>query len=510
MALIFNLPSQIVVQTAAQWAVDATVYSAKRILVTSDLYYGSTDQRKWKLADGAQTWSNLDYMIDGAFQPLDGDLTAIGALSGTSGYLKKTAANTWALQSNSSLTSDLTSTGVTAKTLSGGTFTGGVISTSDTILQAFEIIDDQIGGLSTALIVGNFDGTGGTTMAPGTIIVGSAGSAPNNVALTLNGTGGTFALSGSGELTMPNADTTTRGLLTSSDWNTFNNKQASLVSGTNIKTINSASILGSGDISVQASLSGTGIVYSTAGTISYLSTTGSGTTVALSTSPAFTTPNIGVASGTSLTLSSLTSGRVPYATTSGLLTDSANFLHNGTVFSLGGATATGRLVDFKQDTAFFAMGSLIGTTAQWAGYINQATPNASNYAFRGTSNDTVINAPNGVMGLANGGTTNLSCYAGKAGFGITLPATARVQIVDTAEQFRVGYNSSNYYKTTVGSTGIVTFDAVGAGSSFVFSDTVQASGYKSSDGSAGVSAGPYTVITSITVKNGLITAITGS
>lgn len=62
MALTFNLPSQIVVQTAAQWAVDATVYSNKRILVTSDEYYGSTDQRKFKIADGTQTWSNLDYM----------------------------------------------------------------------------------------------------------------------------------------------------------------------------------------------------------------------------------------------------------------------------------------------------------------------------------------------------------------------------------------------------------------------------------------------------------------
>lgn len=57
-----NVSSQIVVQTAAQWAADNTVYSAKRILVTSDVYYGSTDQRKFKIADGTQTWSNLDYM----------------------------------------------------------------------------------------------------------------------------------------------------------------------------------------------------------------------------------------------------------------------------------------------------------------------------------------------------------------------------------------------------------------------------------------------------------------
>jgi len=56
-----NIDSQIVVQTAAQWAVDATVYSAKRILVTSDAYYGATDQRKFKIADGVQAWSALDY-----------------------------------------------------------------------------------------------------------------------------------------------------------------------------------------------------------------------------------------------------------------------------------------------------------------------------------------------------------------------------------------------------------------------------------------------------------------
>lgn len=61
MALTFNLPSQIVVQTAAQWAVDNTVYSNKRILVTSNANWDSTDQRKFKIADGTQTWSNLDY-----------------------------------------------------------------------------------------------------------------------------------------------------------------------------------------------------------------------------------------------------------------------------------------------------------------------------------------------------------------------------------------------------------------------------------------------------------------
>lgn len=40
--------------------------------------------------------------------------------------------------------------------------------------------------------------------------------------------------------------------------------------------------------------------------------------------------------------------------------------------------------------------------------------------------------------------------------------------------------------------------------------TLQASTYKSSDGTSGATAGPFTIITGITVKNGLVTALTGS
>jgi hypothetical protein len=42
--------------------------------------------------------------------------------------------------------------------------------------------------------------------------------------------------------------TTQNGLLAGSDFNTFNNKQAELVSGTNIKTISGVNLLGSGDV----------------------------------------------------------------------------------------------------------------------------------------------------------------------------------------------------------------------------------------------------------------------
>lgn len=54
--------------------------------------------------------------------------------------------------------------------------------------------------------------------------------------------------SSTGVFSIPMATATVDGYLFHTDWVTFNNKQAELVSGTNIKTINGSSVLGSGDL----------------------------------------------------------------------------------------------------------------------------------------------------------------------------------------------------------------------------------------------------------------------
>jgi hypothetical protein len=70
------------------------------------------------------------------------------------------------------------------------------------------------------------------------------------------GTGGTdFGISsatGTHTFNLPTASAANRGALSTADWTTFNGKQDALVSGTNIKTINSTSILGSGNITIAA------------------------------------------------------------------------------------------------------------------------------------------------------------------------------------------------------------------------------------------------------------------
>ncbi len=82
--------------------------------------------------------------------------------------------------------------------------------------------------------------------------------------------------------------------------------QAFLVSATNIKTINGSSILGGGDLSVSGALttgttvisggSNTKVLYNNSGILGEYTISGSGN-VAMTTSPVFTTPNIGSATG---------------------------------------------------------------------------------------------------------------------------------------------------------------------------------------------------------------------
>jgi phage-related tail fiber protein len=96
------------------------------------------------------------------------------------------------------------------------------------------------------------------------IQIGSAGSggvvSVSALTLTSNGTDVTSTVLNSTTtpvitLNLPTANSTSRGALSATDWSIFNGKQAALVSGTTIKTINGASVLGSGDIVVASSYS---------------------------------------------------------------------------------------------------------------------------------------------------------------------------------------------------------------------------------------------------------------
>lgn len=71
---------------------------------------------------------------------------------------------------------------------------------------------------------------------------------------SLSATSPIFYNNTTGVISSQAATASVNGYLTSANFTTFNNKQTALVSGTNIKTINSTSLLGSGDIVINSSI----------------------------------------------------------------------------------------------------------------------------------------------------------------------------------------------------------------------------------------------------------------
>lgn len=76
--------------------------------------------------------TNLQTTLDGK-QPLDADLTSIAGLAGTTGLLKKTAANTWSLDTTAYLTSS--SIGSTVQAYNAGLAEIASISTDGTLVR---------------------------------------------------------------------------------------------------------------------------------------------------------------------------------------------------------------------------------------------------------------------------------------------------------------------------------------------------------------------------------------
>lgn len=94
----------------ATWTVNfdgsgnATAALTLATVATAGTYRSVTIDAKGRVTSGTNPTTLSGYGITDA-QPLDADLTAIAALSGTSGILKKTAADTWTLDTNTYLTS---------------------------------------------------------------------------------------------------------------------------------------------------------------------------------------------------------------------------------------------------------------------------------------------------------------------------------------------------------------------------------------------------------------------
>lgn len=129
--------------------------------------------------------------------------------------------------------------GVNIKTLNGGSLLGsGGLSVQPTLVSG-----TNIKTINSTSILGS-----------GNIAI-SSGVTDVTATSPIVSTGGTTP-----DISIRQSSSVDDGYLSTGDWNAFNNKQDALVSGVSIKTLNGASLLGSGGLSVQDTLvSGTNI-----------------------------------------------------------------------------------------------------------------------------------------------------------------------------------------------------------------------------------------------------------
>jgi len=177
----------------------------------------------------------------------------------TNGYLTSTDWNTFNGKGSGSVTS------VAATVPAFLSVSGSPITTSGTLAftysgTALPVANGGTGQISYTdgqLLIGNTTGNTltKTTLTAGTGISITNGAGSISIASSVTpvtSVTGTAPVVSSGGTTpaisMAAATTSVNGYLTSTDWTTFNGKQAALVSGTNIKTVGGNSLLGSGDV----------------------------------------------------------------------------------------------------------------------------------------------------------------------------------------------------------------------------------------------------------------------
>lgn len=155
-------------------------------LAKADVGLGNVDNT----SDANKPISTATQTALDAKQALDADLTAIAALAGTSGILKKTAANTWSLDTNTYLTSAVTSVSGTAPIVSSGGTTPAISISAATTLAAGSMSaadKTKLDGVATGATAntGTVTSVGGTGTVSGLTLTGTVTTSGS---LTLGGT----------------------------------------------------------------------------------------------------------------------------------------------------------------------------------------------------------------------------------------------------------------------------------------------------------------------------------
>lgn len=265
-ALYFNTSTnEMKVYDGTQW-LNAYASLSGALLATNNLS---------DLNNTATARTNLGVAIGTDVQAYDGDLAAIAGLSGTSGLLKKTAANTWSLDTsayltgnqNITLSGDITGSGSTSLTttlansgVTAGTYTKVTVDAKGRVTTGSSLIASDIPTL-------NQNTTGTASNVTGTVAVanGGTGSTTASGARTNLGVAiGSNVQAWDADLDAIAALAGTSGLLKKTAANTWSLDTSSYLTGNQTITV-SGDASGSGTTSLALTLANSGVSAGTYG-----------------------------------------------------------------------------------------------------------------------------------------------------------------------------------------------------------------------------------------------------
>lgn len=182
-----------------------------------------------------------------------------------------------------------------------------------------------------------------------------------------------------------------------------------------------------------------------------------------------------------------TSGRVPYETTNGRLTDSANLTYDATTLTVTGkvqvtnATTTNVNLTLKQVASQTA--DILKAQDSSANDVARMDINGTLYTG-GVGQSSITKGLIVNSGAGNAATDSFNVYGitdtallitdpanNRVGIGVAAPAT-KAHIIATTEQLRLGYDTGNYLSFTVDSTGSTTLALTGTSPTFTISQGV--------------------------------------
>lgn len=189
-----GVTSAIQTQLSGKQAADATLTALAGLTTAADQMIYSTGVDTFAMtslsafgrtliddADAATARTTLGVAIGTNVQAWDADLDAIAALAGTSGFLKKTAANTWSLDTNTYITGNQTITLSGDATGSGTTAITVTLASVGTAGTYTKVTTDAKGRVTSGTTLGTADLPSGTMNTAKFITRETPSPVPNGV-----------------------------------------------------------------------------------------------------------------------------------------------------------------------------------------------------------------------------------------------------------------------------------------------------------------------------------------